>query len=222
MKKLAILLTAGTMAFASCQNAPKADKANATDAQAVTTPATGNTYKADLAQSRVEWTGTKPVGKHHGTFMLKDGSLTADNNNITGGKFAIDVKTLKADDQDSAGNAKLGGHLLSPDFFDAAKFPKSTFEITAVKSGVDTTAQGGQVMMKDATHTITGNLTLKGVSKSISFPAKVAMAGNQITTEANFNIDRTQWGMSYGNDKSLQDHFIHPEVNLQLHIVASK
>lgn len=222
MKKLFLLMAAGTFAFTACQEAPKADKAEATDAQAVNAPATGADYKVDLAESRVEWTGTKPVGKHHGTFMLKDGTLMADNSTVTGGKFTVDINTMKADDQDSMGNAKLGGHLLSPDFFDAAKFPESSFEITKVAPGAAAPAAGEEVMMKDATHTVTGNLTLKGQSKSITFPAKIAMANNQITTEANFNIDRTQWGMSYGNDKSLQDKFIRPEVNLQLHIVAKK
>jgi polyisoprenoid-binding protein YceI len=222
MKQLFFLVAAGALAFASCQSAPEADKAEAKEAQTISTPATGSAYKVDLAQSRLEWTGTKPVGKHHGTFMLKDGSIMADKSNITGGKFTVDIKTLKADDQDSTGNAKLAGHLTSPDFFDAEKFPESTFEITSVKAGADSAATGGEVIMKDATHTITGNLTLKGVTKSITFPAKVAMNDAQITTDANFNIDRTQWGMSYGSDKSLQDKFIRPEVNIQLHIVAAK
>lgn len=221
MKRIFLFLAAGSIALASCQDAPKADKAEATEAQTVTTPATGNTYKVDVAQSKIEWVGTKPVGKHHGTFSLKDGSITAENNNITGGKFVIDINSLKADDQDSIGNVKLAGHLSSPDFFDAAKFPESTFEITAVKPGVDTTASK-EVVMKDATHTITGNLTLKGVTKSISFPAKVAMTDASVTTDASFNIDRTQWNLSYGNDKSLGDKFIRPEVNLTLHVVANK
>lgn len=221
MKRIFLFLAAGSIAFASCQDAPKADKAEATDAQTVTTPATGNTYKADAAASKIEFIGTKPVGKHHGTFNLKDGSITAENNAITGGKFVIDITSLKADDQDSTGNAKLAGHLASPDFFDAAKFPEATFEITGVKAGIDT-AGGNKVLMADATHTVTGNLTLKGVSKSISFPAKVAMSDASITTDANFNIDRTQWNLNYGNDKGLGDKFIRPEVNLTLHVLANK
>jgi len=216
MKRILLAAVTGTFLFASCQNAPKADKAEATEAQQVQA-ATGADYKADLAQSRIEFIGTKPVGKHHGNFMLKNGDLVVDNGNVTGGKFTIDINTLRADDQDSTGNAKLGGHLLSPDFFDVQKFPEANFEITAVKTGVDSAS-----LMKDATHTVTGNLTLKGVTKSISFPAKIAVNNNQTTADANFNIDRTQWNLSYGNDKSLGDHFIAPEVNIQFHIVAAK
>lgn len=221
MKRLLTVFALGTIAFASCQNAPKADKAEATEAQTPVANTAGNVYKADLAQSRIEFIGTKPVGKHHGNLTLKEGQFTEANGTINGGKFVIDVKTLKMDDQDSTGNAKLGGHLLSPDFFDAAKFPEITFEITGVKQGLDSTA-GKEIVMKDATHTVTGNLTMKGVSKSISFPAKIAMNGNMVTADANFNIDRTQWNLSYGNDKSLGDHFIDPQVNIQLHIAGSK
>lgn len=219
MKQIALVAAFGALLFTSCQSTPKADKAEASEAQQVTATA-GTSFKADLAQSHVEFIGSKPVGKHHGSFMLKDGQFTVDNSVINGGKFVIDINTLKADDQDSTGNAKLAGHLLSPDFFDAQKFPEATFEITGVKEGVDATAK--DVVMKDATHTITGNLTLKGVTKSISFPAKVTMNDQQAIADASFNIDRTQWNLSYGNDKSLGDKFIYPEVNLQLHLVAGK
>lgn len=223
MKRIFLFLAAGSIAFASCQNAPEADKATATDAVAVDSNAakTGNVYNADLAQSVVEWVGTKPTGKHHGTFKLKDGSINAENGAITGGKFTIDITSLKADDQDAEGNTKLAGHLASADFFDAAQFPTATFEITNVAAGIDTTG-GNKVIMKDATHTITGNLTLKGVTKSISFPAKVALTDANVTTDAEFNIDRTQWNLAYGADKSLGDKMINAEVNLKLHVVANK
>ena len=94
-----------------------------------------------------------------------------------------------------------------------------TFVITSITEGVQNTED---LVMKDATHTITGNLTLKGITKSITFPAKVNVADNKITADANFNIDRTQWNIVYGNDESLGDKFIRPEVNLQVHLVAGQ
>lgn len=220
MSKRLFLLAALAVAITSCQDAPMADKAVASDPTAVNSNAAGSNHNVDLGASTIVWTGTKPVGKHHGTFVLKDGNILADASSITGGKFTIDIASLKAEDQDSLGNAKLGGHLLSEDFFDATNHPVGLFEITNVTAGTPAPVAGEEIVMKDATHTVTGNLTLKGQSKSITFPAKIAMNDKEITTDANFNIDRTQWGMSYGNDKSLQDKFIRPEVNLQLHIVA--
>lgn len=220
MKKLFLPIAACTLLWTSCQDAPKADTATATDAQAIAAPATGTDYKADVAQTKIEFVGTKPVGKHHGTIGLKEGNLAVENSMIKGGKFVLDMNTLKTDDQDSMGNAKLAGHLMSADFFDVAKYPDMTFEVASVTAGVDSSAK--DVLLQDATHTITGNLTMKGVSKQISFPAKVMINDQTITADANFNIDRTQWGLSYGNDKSLRDKFISPTVNIGLHLVAVK
>lgn len=221
MKKTLLALSAATLLFAACQDAPKADNAEATEAQQVDDAATsGTAYNVDLTQSTIQWTGTKPVGQHTGTFAITSGSLNVADNNITGGKFVIDINTLTITDKDTMGSSKLKGHLLSPDFFDAANHSEASFEITGVTAGVDNT--NNDLIMKDATHTVTGNLTLKGTSKSISFPAKVSVTDANVTADANFNIDRTQWGLVYGNDQSLGDKFIRPEVNIVLHLAADK
>ncbi|MCC6187357.1 MAG: YceI family protein [Chitinophagaceae bacterium] len=217
MKKVIFSIAAATMFLASCQDAPKADNATTGEAQEVTNAA-GTAYPADIAQSKLEFVGTKPVGQHHGTIGIKEGMLMVDGESIKGGSFVFDMNTLKADDQDEEGNGKLTGHLMSPDFFDVASFPTASFEISNVAVGVDTSIK--DLMLKDATHTITGNLTMKGVVKSISFPAKVNVNGSTVTSDANFNIDRTDWGLSYGNDESLKDKFIRPIVNIGFHLVA--
>lgn len=219
MKKIILSIAAASAIFASCQDAPKADTATATDAQAVASTTGATELVADVAQTKVEFVGTKPVGKHHGVIMIKEGKLAVEAGNIKGGSFVIDMNTMKVDDQDSMGNAKLGGHLMSPDFFDVANHATASFEITGVAAGIDTSIK--EVILKDATHTVTGNLTLKGVTKSITFPAKVTMNETTATADANFNIDRTQWGLVYGNDKSLKDKFISPIVNIGLHLVAN-
>ena len=216
MKRSLLLLSAAALLFASCQSDPKADKATTGDAMATST-ATGTAYKADLAQSRIDWTGTKPTGTHHGTMLLKDGNEMIDGNVVTGGKFDIDINSLKVDDQDTGTVRKLGGHLKSPSFFDAATYPTATFEITGVKSGVDTSVSK-DLVMKDATHTVSGNLTMRGITKGITFPAKISVNKNMVTTDANFNIDRTLWGV---NDEGLKDKLISPTVNIGLHIVAN-
>jgi polyisoprenoid-binding protein YceI len=217
MKSTLLLLTAGALLFTACQNDPKADSAQ-TGAAMETSNATGAAYKADITQSQIDWTGTKPTGTHHGTFMLKDGNIIVDNSNVTGGKFDIDITSLKVNDPDTGTVRKLGGHLRSADFFDAEKFPTATFEITSIKPGVDS-ATTKDLVMKDATHTISGNLTMKGITKGLTFPAKVSVTGTSVTTDANFNIDRTQWGVDVA---SLKDKLISNTVNIGLHIVANK
>src|SRR5690606_29046191 len=123
MKNLLLFpIVAGTLFVASCQDAPEADNAEVTEAQEVEAAA-GNTYAADVSQSKVEWIGTKPVGQHHGTFTLQNGTLIVSENALKGGTFTVDIKSVTPDDQDAEGNAKLQGHLMSADFFDAEKHP---------------------------------------------------------------------------------------------------
>lgn len=217
-KKLLLPILAGSLFLASCQDAPEADNAEATDAQEVE-QVNGNNYAASTSESTIEWIGTKPVGQHHGTFKIQDGTLILNGGNVEGGSFVIDIKSLTPDDQNDEYNTKLQGHLLSADFFDAENHPTGTFEITTVTEGVE---NGEGLVMKDATHMVTGNLTLKGITKSITFPAKITVNEDNVIADANFNIDRTQWEMVYGNDQSLGDKFIRPEVNLQLHLVANE
>lgn len=218
MKKLFIPLLAGFMTLAACKDAPKADNAEVAEAQEVE-QASGVTYNVNLTESKVEWVGTKPVARHHGTLKLKNGSLVVNNGQLTGGNFTVDINTITPDDQDAEGNTKLQNHLKSEDFFHVEKYPEGTFEIASVTEGVQNT---DNLVMKDATHMVTGNLTLKGITKSITFPAKLSVTDNSVTVDADFNIDRTQWNIVYGNDESLGDKFIRPEVNLKVHLVANK
>jgi polyisoprenoid-binding protein YceI len=83
---------------------------------------------------------------------------------------------------------KLTGHLKSADFFDVRQHPKATFKSTKIEAGED-----GKV-------TVTGDLTLLGNTKSISFPATVSTDGG-LTLTAKFELDRTKFGMNYGVGK---------------------
>jgi polyisoprenoid-binding protein YceI len=215
MKRTLLAFGVGSLIFASCTNAPDAHKAEAGEAVEVNQASAAQTLRVDTAQSQMEWVGTKPTGRHTGYMKIQEGTIGVQDSVITGGRFVIDVNSLQPVDQDAEQNGKLRGHLLSPDFFDAANHPTAVFEIASVQPGADST-------MQDATHTITGNLTLKGIAKSISFPARVQMSPAGIVADANFNIDRTQWGMNYMGDASIQDKFINHDVNLKLHLVANK
>jgi polyisoprenoid-binding protein YceI len=211
MKKT--ILSLAVIAFmASCQSAPDGETAKTADTQEAA-KATGAAYKVDVANSTVSFLGTKPVGTHTGDFKLTDGNVNVENGNITSGSFTIDINSMKMTDKDTAYMGKLLGHLLSGDFFEATKYPTSKFEITACE------AVTGDA---NATHKISGNLTLKDSTKNVSFPAKVDLTDAGLKATADFNIDRTQWGLFYGNDKSLGDKFIYPEVKITLNISATK
>ncbi len=221
MKK--IILSVATLAvLAACNNTPNADNATASDKQTAAT-ADGTAFVIDN-NTTVGWTGSKPTGAHTGTFNVKEGSLSVKDNSITAGSFLIDITSLSDKDlaADTVSKGKLEGHLKSPDFFDASKFPTAKFEITSVEPFKYDSTTNKDVVLKDATHTIKGNFTLKDSTKNISFPAKVTITGDKLNAVADFNIDRTQWGLNYKGPNNPQDWVIRKEVNLKLNITATK
>ncbi|RFS23894.1 YceI family protein [Chitinophaga silvatica] len=219
MKQL--LITLSLFVFVACEQAPKADKANITAAKTVQA-GTGQAYIPDTATSRVEWIGTKPTGKHHGFIKLAGGAIYLKDSLITGGELIMNMKSMQDLDlvADTAMKNKLEAELKGSQFFDVQNFPTATFEITEVAPYQP--AKDGAVTLLHATHIIKGNLTLKGVTKNISFPASITIENQEIITTANFNIDRTQWGITYRADKSLQDKLINSQVNITFHVKASR
>lgn len=213
---LLLLFTLG-----ACQQAPQADSASVTTAQAVA-PTEGTRLSLDTAHSQVEWVGTKPTGKHHGRFKLSSGTLYMTADSVSGGHFVINMRSLENIDllSDTAMKNKLESELKGSQFLDVNQFPEATFDITGISRCLP--GNGDGLIMKDATHIVKGNLTIRQVTKNVSFPVKIDIAKQHVITDANFNIDRTLWGMTYRTDKSMQDKLINATVNISLHIVANR
>lgn len=218
MKQFLALAFAATL-FTAC-NAPDADKAETGDQQIETT-AEGTPYAVDNS-STATWTGTKPGGSHEGTFPISEGSILVKDNNVTGGTFTINIAGIKNKDlaSDPDNQAKLEGHLKSPDFFDVEKYPTAKFVITNVEPFVADSANVS--LTEGATHKLTGNLTLKDKTKSVSFPAKVTVGANSATAVADFNIDRTEWEMNYKGPNNPQDWMISKTVNIKINLSSTK
>ena len=217
MKKQFFLSLLITATFAACNSTPKGDKASTTETQTVVATS-GNKYITD-SNSIVGFTGNG-VGKNHpGTFKISEGKISVTDGKVSAGTFTIDVKGLSLSQQAEMIQTKLKSHLLSADFFDAEKFPTAKFEITKVE---EYKPNGEKTVVEGANALVSGNLTLKGNTKNVTFPANIAVSENEIAAKANFNIDRTQWNINYGSDKSLKDKFISPEVNITLDIKAKK
>jgi polyisoprenoid-binding protein YceI len=106
---------------------------------------------------------------------------------------------------------KLKPHLLSGDFFDMENFT-SQFEITNVEPYKP--KDNEKSLVEGANFMISGNLQIKSVTKNITFPARIDPDGTRLQAKANFDIDRRQWQMNYGNDKTLGDKFISETVNI--------
>ncbi len=111
------------------------------------------------------------------------------------------------DDDGYTDNPKLTGHLQSADFFDVAKFPTARFTSTSIAQG------------KDGTTTVTGDLTMHGVTQRISFPAQVTQSGDLATATAAFGINRKDFGLVY---PGMPDDLIKDEVLLKLDVQARR
>ena len=220
MKTYIILLLAATTFLTACDEKPRGDNATVTDEKSAM-DGQGDLLYVDTTGSLVAFTGWG-VGKNHpGRFRFNSGSLTVKDGELTSGTFLISMSSLSMDEEGEAYQTKLRGHLLSKDFFEADVYPEAKFEITKVEAytpnGTDTSVVAG------ANKKISGNLTLKGITRNVTFPAKVDIDADKVTAKANFNIDRTQWNMHYNDDKeSAKDKFIEHNVNIKLDISAKK
>ncbi len=217
--KLSFPIAVMLLFAAACNQAPKGDQATITDKQEAASVG-GTSLRVDTAESKIRFTG-HGVGKNHpGTFMLASGEVKTDGTSVTGGNFVIDITSLDVEQRESMFQEKLKPHLLSGDFFDAEKFGDAKFEITNVEPYQKD--QQDSSIVDGANFRVSGNLTLKGVTKNVTFPARIELDDNKLEGEANFDIDRTQWQMNYGNDRTLGDKFISETVNIELDLSATR
>ncbi|MCX6163265.1 MAG: YceI family protein [Ignavibacteriae bacterium] len=176
------------------------------------------TLKIDTSASTVNWIGKKVTGQHNGTIKIAKGEIGLDKSGaVVNGSFEMDMKSIvNLDLDDAEWNTKLITHLKSEDFFSAEKFPTSKFEITRVEPLND-------AAKPNYNNTVSGNLIIKGISKSISFPASIKIENGVLTSFADFEIDRTQWDIKYGSGKffeNLGDKMISDNFNISFKITA--
>ena len=173
-----------------------------------------STYKANVEESSVVWTATKVVsGGHSGTVNISEGSLEIDGSKLTGGSFVIDMTSINNTDQEGEWKGKLEGHLKSDDFFAVETYKTATLTITEVKSTA-----------KDK-YSVTGDLTIKGKTESITFSADVNVKGGKATATAKITVDRSKFDVRYGSNSffdNLGDKAISDEFTLDVSLVASK
>lgn len=210
MRSSHLLFASALLVFAAgCDNQPAKDKSVATVAaptEATTPPPSGAVeYVFSNSDSALEFVGAKVTGKHDGSFEKFNGKIHLVDNDPLKSQVSVEVDTesVKTDTE------KLTGHLKSPDFFDTAKFPKATFTSTSVKAGGE----------KGATHTVTGNLDLHGVKKAITFPATIKVEGDTVEVNAEFAINRKDFGIVYAG---MPDDLIKDDVLMKLKIKAKK
>lgn len=135
--------------------------------------------------STIEFVGTKTDGKHEGGFKKCTAKAMADWENPEKGSLEIEIDTSSL----WSDHPKLTNHLKSPDFFDVRKHSGITFESTKIIPGGEGAA------------TIVGDLTMLGETAEVQVPVKAAKVADKLRIAATFVIDRTKWGMTYGEGK---------------------
>ena len=217
-KHIAPIFTIAALIVMTLSCKEKAKEATTTEAEAaevIEEKATSEKYLADSASSILKWEGFKPAGSHNGTVSINKGELLLNNDKIESGSFIIDMNSIVVEDipAEDEGNAKLLGHLKSPDFFNVEAHNTASFEIT-----------GSNVL--EGKTMLSGNLNIKGIEQNITFPVNVINTEEGLTLESEtFSIDRTKWDIKYKSKSifgDLGDKFINDEIEIKFVVKADK
>lgn len=170
-------------------------------------------FKVIATQSSVSWTGKKVTGAHHGTISINDGTLLLHDNKFSGGSFVIDTTSIKIlDITDPDTNAQFAGHLFSEDFFATESFPEASFTLT------------NSEYISSSNYLLTGNLTIKGITNPVEFPATVLVTADEINASGKIIVDRTKYDMKFRSGNfftNLGDTLIYNEFELDVKLTAS-
>lgn len=215
---LVAIIIVGFLVFRKPAVAPvveTGDQASGTTLSDISTKDTNvsGTKELDTTASSATWTGTKTLIKDYedtGTVNIKSGTAVFKKGVITGETVVFDMNSI-ATTTTGNGNSNdalssQAKHMKSEDFFDTAKYPESKFVITAVAH------EAGDTYM------LTGDLTIKDATHSVTFPAEVVTTDGKVTIMGTATIDRTVWDIQYGSSKffpNLGDKVIGDEFTLQ-------
>lgn len=177
-------------------------------------------YRIDIDNSRLEWIGRSLNNRHIGQLAVLEGELVIVAGAPSTGRIVVDVHSMTNFDlQDSGYRDMLIRHLKSDDFFAVDHFPTASLRMIGWEAHSD-------VFLEAPSGIATGELTIKGISRPIRFPAIVApQPDSSIKIHAVFDIDRTLWGVLYGSCKYFERlgiHLVHDIVSVELFAVARK
>ena len=208
--------------FVACKNT-KGEEAKVSDKVEKSTDAKGTSYAVAADASIIAWNATKTLGGgHNGTIKISEGSVTVDGGAVVGGNFTIDMNSISVLDIEDAGKrGYLETHLKglddksADDFFNVNKYPTAKYEITKVikKEGDE-----------NANSLVYGNLTLRDITKSVSFSANINVADGVVNVNTpDFKFDRTEFGIKYNSPSffdDLKEKAINNDVGLNVTLVA--
>jgi polyisoprenoid-binding protein YceI len=219
MKKITLVALVFGAFLVSCSDSGK--KVEASDAETVETVKTETTveYQTIKEGSYLDWRASHLGGleARFGKLFAKSASVLVNNGVVTNATIEVDMNSLTVENfgEDAETAAKLSGHLLSPDLFNTEAFPTSKFELTSIAKGTE-----------EFNSSITGNLTILEVTKSITFNANVTVSENEVAVVSeDFAITRQDWGIIYhteGDEGVPAEYVIANEIGFTINVVLGK
>ena len=172
-------------------------------------------YDLDVVKSTMTWAGKKVIGgSHSGNLKLGKGIFSFEDGNLLEGSFEVDMTSITNTDlTDAEYNGKLVGHLKADDFFNVATYPTASFIIRHA------------AVVSVGKYHIIGDLTIKGITNSINFPAVVTLQEESLIAEAKISVDRTRFNIKYGSNSffdNLGDKAISNNFDINLHLEAKR
>lgn len=167
-----------------------------------------------VTKSDIRWWGYKvfksEATTHTGGLKLKMGKLTFKDKKLQGGEFLIDMRAITNTDLQGEDQKELLDDLKSINFFDVRKYPMAMFQITKILP----------FKSDDYNSEIIGNITIKGIRKTISFPANIIANDYMLTiNSAKFSLNRQDFNIFYRS--SVKDLLIKDQIDVQF-MVSTK
>jgi len=141
-------------------------------------------WNVDMAHSALTFKCSYQNGPFTGVFHKFDPKISYDESDLAHSKFDVTVNLSSVDTQSSERDQTL----LTPDFFDTAKYPTAHFVATEFKRNAD----GGV----DAN----GTLTIRGITKPVTLHVKFAVVDGKTTLDVDTVLSRLDFGLGTSSD----------------------
>lgn len=178
-------------------------------------------YAVDVAASTMTWSGSKTLIENYvdsGAMKMKEGTVVVDGGNVTKADFVFDMTSIQATTMAKGGGQDaLSSHLKSDDFFAVETYPTAVFALASAIPDADVSTS--------YKYTLNGALTIKGITKDVSFPAVMYMKDGKFIAEATTRLDRTNWDVRFGSDNffdNLGDNVIDDMFTIAFTVIATR
>lgn len=174
------------------------------------------THTVDTNAAKLVWTGKKVTGQHHGNIQVQSGAIGWSADGLTHAEVVMDMTSITNLDLNPESAERLVGHLKSKDFFNTGEFATARFKTKLVEK-----KDGVEAGMPN--YTVTGDLTIKGITKPITFDVLAWKESAGVRAAGTIVFDRTLYDIKYRSGQffdALGDKMIDDLVELTFDLSA--